>query len=451
MSVRKRLLQISALVLICALIAIVGYHVGTLSPSEDDASSFFTQKDVLQLWYTDDAYTDFLNSAAVAYTEAQSQIRVEPKLVSATEYLEEINRASLAGQGPDLYMLSNDSLEKAYLAGLATQIPGTAQMGTEHFPQTAINAVTYHDKLIGFPLSFDTCALLYNKTYLEQMGDTELPTNVQEILDFADGHDAPENVESFFTWDVSRILYNFSFASDAMSLGGERGDDAEAVAIYNTQTVQSMQIFQRLSQFFSLGPVEMNYEKVMQDFINGKLIFTLATTDAVKQLEDARADGSFSYEYGVSLVPNPTSEYSGNAISVTNAIVINGYSEYKKAAGDFGQYLTEISADSLYEKTGKMAADRSVDLSQYSGEKALEGFYAAYEHSTPMPKLMELSNFWVYYEVVLDKVWNGADVNEQMRLMSESVMTQVTGEKYEEEILEVPELAATVEEDKGME
>ena len=112
MSVRKRLLQISALVLICALIAIVGYHVGTLSPSEDDASSFFTQKDVLQLWYTDDAYTDFLNSAAVAYTEAQSQIRVEPKLVSATEYLEEINRASLAGQGPDLYMLSNDSLEK---------------------------------------------------------------------------------------------------------------------------------------------------------------------------------------------------------------------------------------------------------------------------------------------------------------------------------------------------
>ena len=105
MTLKKKLVQAGIAVAACAAMIAAGHHVGTFSKSEQENSPlFFTQKQVLKLWYTDEAYTDFLNSAAVNYSELQDQVRVEPELVSASEYLEQISRASVQDEGPDLFM-----------------------------------------------------------------------------------------------------------------------------------------------------------------------------------------------------------------------------------------------------------------------------------------------------------------------------------------------------------
>ncbi len=451
MTLKKKLVQAGIAVAACAAMIAAGHHVGTFSKSgQENSSLFFTQKQVLKLWYTDEAYTDFLNSAAVNYSELQDQVRVEPELVSASEYLEQISRASVQDEGPDLFILSNESLEKAYLAGLAMQLDeGGNALNGEHFPQAARNAVTYHGKLIGYPLSFETAALVYNQTYLEQLGESTAPTNIDEILEFADGHDAPENVEAFMRWDLSHIFYNYEFATDALKLGGDAGDDTAQVDLYNLETIQGMQIFQNLGQFFSIDQSEVSYDSVIQDFIDGKLIFTIATTDVINTLEKAREEGSFPYAYGISEVPDPSAELTGSALSVTNAVVVNGYSTKQKEAEAFADYLTGDAASSLYDMTGKMPANRLADLPADRKDK-LESFYSCYEESIPMPKMMETSNFWVYFEIALINISDGADVNTQMRELSEKIMTQVTGETYTEEVIEVPETEEVVEEDEGM-
>lgn len=451
MTLKKKLVQAGIAVAACAAMIAAGHHVGTFSKSEQENSSLiFTQKQVLKLWYTDEAYTDFLNSAAVNYSELQDQVRVEPELVSASEYLEQISRASVQDEGPDLFILSNESLEKAYLAGLALQLDeGGNALNGEHYPQAARNAVTYHGKLIGYPLSFETAALVYNQTYLEQLGESTAPTNIDEILEFADGHDAPENVEAFMRWDLSHIFYNYEFATDALKLGGDAGDDTAQVDLYNLETIQGMQIFQNLGQFFSIDQSEVSYDSVIQDFIDGKLIFTIATTDVINTLEKAREEGNFPYSYGISKVPDPSAELTGSALSVTNAVVVNGYSTKQKEAEDFADYLTGDAASSLYDMTGKMSANRLADLPADRKDK-LESFYSCYEESIPMPKMMETSNFWVYFEIALINISDGADVNTQMRELSEKIMTQVTGETYTEEVIEVPETEEVVEEDEGM-
>ena len=451
MTLKKKLVQAGIAVAACAAMIAAGHHVGTFSKSgQENSSLFFTQKQVLKLWYTDEAYTDFLNSAAVNYSELQDQVRVEPELVSASEYLEQISRASVQDEGPDLFILSNESLEKAYLAGLALQLDeGGNALNGEHYPQAARNAVTYHGKLIGYPLSFETAALVYNQTYLEQLGESTAPTNIDEILEFADGHDAPENVEAFMRWDLSHIFYNYEFATDALKLGGDAGDDTAQVDLYNLETIQGMQIFQNLGQFFSIDQSEVSYDSVIQDFIDGKLIFTIATTDVINTLEKAREEGSFPYAYGISEVPDPSAELTGSALSVTNAVVVNGYSTKQKEAEAFADYLTGDAASSLYEMTGKMPANRLADLPADRKDK-LESFYSCYEESIPMPKMMETSNFWVYFEIALINISDGADVNTQMRELSEKIMTQVTGETYTEEVIEVPETEEVVEEDEGM-
>lgn len=451
MTLKKKLVQAGIAVAACAAMIAAGHHVGTFSKSEQENSSlFFTQKQVLKLWYTDEAYADFLNSAAVNYSELQDQVRVEPELVSASEYLEQISRASVQDEGPDLFILSNESLEKAYLAGLALQLDeGGNALNGEHYPQAARNAVTYHGKLIGYPLSFETAALVYNQTYLEQLGESTAPTNIDEILEFADGHDAPENVEAFMRWDLSHIFYNYEFATDALKLGGDAGDDTAQVDLYNLETIQGMQIFQNLGQFFSIDQSEVSYDSVIQDFIDGKLIFTIATTDVINTLEKAREEGNFPYAYGISEVPDPSAELTGSALSVTNAVVVNGYSTKQKEAEAFADYLTGDAASSLYDMTGKMPANRLADLPADRKDK-LESFYSCYEESIPMPKMMETSNFWVYFEIALINISDGADVNTQMRELSEKIMTQVTGETYTEEVIEVPETEEMVEEDEGM-
>ncbi len=451
MTLKKKLVQAGIAVAACAAMIAAGHHVGTFSKSEQENSPlFFTQKQVLKLWYTDEAYTDFLNSAAVNYSELQDQVRVEPELVSASEYLEQISRVSVQDEGPDLFILSNESLEKAYLAGLAAVIDEeNSALNSEHYHQSSRNAVTYHGKLIGYPLSFETAALVYNQTYLEQLGESSAPTNIDEILEFADGHDAPENVEAFMRWDVSHIFYNYEFATDALKLGGDAGDDTAQVDLYNLETIQGMQIFQNLGQFFSIDQSEVSYDSAMRDFIDGKLIFTIATTDVVNTLEKAREEGRFPYAYGISEVPDPSAELTGSALSVTNAVVVNGYSTKQKEAEAFASYLTGDAASSLYEMTGKMPANRLADLPADRKDK-LESFYSCYEESIPMPKMMETSNFWVYFEIALINISDGADVNTQMRELSEKIMTQVTGETYTEEVIEVPETEEEVEVDEGM-
>lgn len=451
MTLKKKLVQAGIAVAACAAMIAAGHHVGTFSKSEQENSPlFFTQKQVLKLWYTDDAYTDFLNSAAVNYSELQDQVRVEPELVSASEYLEQISRVSVQDEGPDLFILSNESLEKAYLAGLAAVIDEeNSALNSEHYHQSSRNAVTYHGKLIGYPLSFETAALVYNQTYLEQLGESSAPTNIDEILEFADGHDAPENVEAFMRWDVSHIFYNYEFATDALKLGGDAGDDTAQVDLYNLETIQGMQIFQNLGQFFSIDQSEVSYDSVIRDFIDGKLIFTIATTEVVNTLEKAREEGRFPYAYGISEVPDPSAELTGSALSVTNAVVVNGYSTKQKEAEAFASYLTGDAASSLYEMTGKMPANRLADLPADRKDK-LESFYSCYEESIPMPKMMETSNFWVYFEIALINISDGADVNTQMRELSEKIMTQVTGETYTEEVIEVPETEEEVEVDEGM-
>ena len=55
-----------------------------------------------------------------------------------------------------------------------------------------------------------------------------------------------------------------------------------------------------------------------------------------------------------------------------------------------------------------------------------------------MPKMMEAGNFWIKLEIAFTDIWEGADVNGTLKALSEEFMTQVTGEPYEEEYIDVP-------------
>ena len=476
MNKKKRFLSVILTVCVLCISLFFAKHGGSVLSGEN--SSFFsTKKTTIRLWYDDDALTDYLLQVAVTYNDTHKYTRLEPTLVSALEYLENISAASAAGEMyPDLYILTNDSLEKAYLAGLA--IPVESSTLTEsQYPQAALKSVTYNGQYIAYPYYFETSTLLYNKTYLEAAardsleneyylenmeepdGSTDqeasdsasfegsveisdeqvaqrvnemLPSTITDIIKFAETYNAPAEVEAVFKWDVSDIFYNYCFVGNYINIGGDAGDNSQLIDIYNENTIRCMSLYQQLNQFFAIDSHTSSYEEIIQDFVGGKIVFTLATTDVLRSIAQAQQDGECPYEYGVVSMPSLMDDIGTRTMSVTRCIVVNGYSEHSKEASEAAEYLCGRYDDSLYEMTGKVSANKNVQHK----ESGLSGFMEAYEESVPMPKMIATSNFWMQLEIAFEEIWEGADPNETLRNISSKVKTQVSGS--EQTIEETP-------------
>lgn len=531
---KKRLMAILFIALAAAGIFAIGKSgmpVKEKEQSEDSSLFSNHNKDSIYLWYTDDALTTYLSSAAVAYNETHDA-RIVPVLESGLDYVETINRNSVESNVPDLYVISNDALEKAYLAGLAVQVEPTVNM-EETFIGKGLAAATYKDKLLGYPFYFETSSLLYNKTYLRDLavaqltqeqeeaaaqemqenvdsasGDTTqsssdtgsadatqsssdtgsadatqssvgagdaqkaaesersdtasdrsdsqtteeaveeespfteeqieakiaeyLPKTIEDIQTFGDMYDAPEQVESVFKWDVTDIFYNYFFIGNAINMGGENGWDTEQVDIYNLNAIQSMTAYQNLNNFFSIDTSAISYESTLNDFMQGKVVFTVATSDAVAALEQAKQDGTFVYEYGFVTTPSFKEEEPSSSLSVTNCVAINGYSTNQEVANDFARYLTCEYNEILYDRSGKVSAQKDMEYPY----DALQVFAREYETSVPIPKMLETGNYWLKLEALFAEIWNGADANEELKTLSEQIKYQITGEQIEETYIE---------------
>ena len=490
MKIRQRLLAVALCGLLAVGVLTIGYGNTEVSFSkEKGASEMEDRKDTLFLWYTDDALTDLLNSAAVTYLEEKG-IRVIPTLKSGLEYPEEINQASMSSDTvPDFYIIPNDSLEKVYLAGLATEVDETGSfVCATNYCEPAINAVTYHGKTIAYPMYFETSALIYNKSYLydfaktsleaikdaregeeaqaladaeqnaefangdededfEELEDEEvneddlidfsngiteemiqermlgyLPDTFDTMLAFADEYDAPEQVESVLSWDVTDIFYTYFIAGAYMDFGGPNGDDKESINLLNGKCVRAMSTYQELNQFFSIDTEQSNYETVLQDFLDGKSVFLIATTESVARIQEAIRDGSFPYEYGTAMIPDINEELETKSLSVTDCFVVNGYSQHQKEANDFIQYFLRENSSMIYSRCGKAPS------SKLAGEiEDIQAFVEEYGYSVPTPKLVEIANFWIYLEAAFSDIWNGKNAEATLKKLDEQIRLQLGG------------------------
>ncbi len=444
----------------------------------------------IRIWYTDEALTDYLTSASVAYLEEYG-VRVVPELHTGLEYLEEINKASFGSEIPDLYIMGTDSTEKAVMAGLASPVlDEKGAISLINYPQVALDSVTYKNEVFGYPFYFDTAFLLYNQTYLRQMADRALrkeigqevvttedndsdsdedggmsdvedislenppegydqatwdvlvnermekmiPTSIQDVLNFANSYSAPDNVENIFLWDVNDIFYNYFFMGAYMNVGGEYGDDPTIVDVYNPDTVKCMQVYQGLHQFFSIESNESNYKKVLDTFLEGKTIFMIATTDAVSSIVEAQHEGTFYWEYSVTSLPGVDEEHESKGLSTTSAIYINGYTEHRAEADAFARFVAVDNIDSLFQRTGKLSA---ANVTEDYVDDATDLARNMYKVSQPLPKILQLSDFWIELELVFVKIWDGADVEAtladfqsrlQVQLDSAGIVKEAEGE-----------------------
>ncbi len=395
---------------------------------------------------------------------------------------------------PDLYITTHDTLMKAYLAGLAYKVTDPDSILNDSiFPETAIHAVRCNGELIAYPLFYETNFFLYNKTYMESiaeslissdaeeesgsdssdreesdedaldseesgdsletenteglsdpMGEEDgvadkalleqlsktIPSTLSEVTNFANNYDAPEMVEAVFKWDVTDIFYNYFFVGNYMEVGGEDGDNNAIFSLYNKQTVECLQAYQNMNKYFTIDTEKDTYDNILQEFIDGKLVFTVATTDAISKINAEKAKGNFKFEYGVTVLPDISDTLKARGLSVTDVIAVNGYSKKKEMANAFASYVS-ANSDSLYEKAGKLSCKKNVKYNDSEISKVMP----EYEKSMPLPKMIETSNFWLHLELAFSQIFNETSndsekVDEVVRNLQEQLVGQIDSITY---------------------
>lgn len=465
MHFKRRFCAVAATAAVAAAVLWGGILNAPQSEDGEDPTQWFDRKETIYFWYSDESLTNFINGAAVSFGEKEG-VHVIPILVSDSEYIEAINRASLEeDHAPDAYIVSHDALEKAYLAGLASQIQDVEGVCNEkHFPAAALSAVSYQGMKVAYPFYFETSVLLYNKSYLEEwasqialkdlLGDGDVsevppensegipvdeamlaaktqeyfqksvPATMDDVLKIADTFNLPLGVEGVLKWDVSDIFYNYWIVGNSISVGGDAGDDPGNINIVNPEVVQCLQVYKALNQYFYIESDTVDYESVLADFMEGRIVFTIVTSNAVKKLADAQTEGILGFEYGFARMPWISGELPSRSMSVTSVVAVNGYSGHKELANRFAAYLVGECADSLYGRTGKVSANIQAE----DGHEALQIFKAEYADSVSLPKMMATGNFWMQLEGLFSKVWNGADETALLQELAGQISMQMNGE-----------------------
>ena len=472
MHIRKKLFSILS-ILAMTIVALLGDLFPGHSLIEPDSAR--ETDDVLTIWYTDAYLEEYIRNAAVVYEE-KSGVKVVSTKVSGLEYLEQIQKATIDdGYGPDLFVLSNESLEKAYLSGLCYELKDSHRvLNSTYFPEVSLDAISYSDYKLGYPLFFDCSIFLYNKTLLDEIvtnynenavnassnygegseeeeetnieeSNTEfvpviaeeiLPTSIVEITNFALNYNLPEGCESYFKWCVSDVLYDYWFDGAYLNVGGEKGDIRDEIDVYNTESMYCLNVFQDFKEFFSMDLDKYTYEDLLNDFEAGKILFIVADTNVINKLEaDKKSEENpFAYEYGITSIGMLNDTLKSKGLSVTKLVAVNGLSKNKELAEDFAKFLSVDYSSNLYSRTGKLACNYQKEYVYPQMEDAVR----TYENSVSLPKIVETSNYWVLCEMVYTKAWDGEDVNKLLKQLSGQVKKQIFGIYVEEEYIETP-------------
>lgn len=477
----QRMIAVLAVLLLAAELV----HLGLKEKPEEEEEVVVERP--LLIWYTDPDIQDYMEAAAEE-TASRYQVEVRAELVSEVDYIENISEKSVAEEmaGPDLYVASSALLEKAVLAGLAE--PVTDQGLSETYSEKAVHAVTYDGAVVARPFYIETCFMLYNRYYVDP---EEVPGSMEDILLYAENFESDaqtEQVEHIFKWNVADVIDNYMFLGAYTDLGGADGDDKNQVAMDLEKITECMAYYQSLNEFFAIDADTVTSEEVIQEFIDGKTVFTIVNVPMLAELDRAVSEGetleyptertvtgedgeeyteTVSYDPFYQIVPLPplTDELASKGLSVTNGVVVNPYSSNVRAAEACARYLTRERAGRLYEEAKKLTACKSLLEAELSDAEVsdteasdqgktglITGYrslydrllgrsreepsdpessgkyltvYEAYEAASEVPKIMELSNMWLQLEVVLADIWRGADAGEEMAGFKELLEAQL--------------------------
>ena len=100
---------------------------------------------------------------------------------------------------------------------------------------------------------------------------------------------------------------------------------------------------------------------------------------------------------------------------------MNAYSRERDTAKDFARFVTYDKAAELYTMSEKMPVRLGVNYEN----PEMSVLLTQYENSVEVPKLTDLSNYWIEMEIAFANIWKGNDVDTEVDSVTRKIMSQL--------------------------
>lgn len=383
--------------------------------SEGEAVTSQDINAVIDVRYTNEKYKEYFEYCEEAFEKANPTVDIRLKYAQEnSQYMQDIIEGSYSEETTiDVYMTSDSNLGTAYLAGVADKNP-YADFSEENYCKAAIHACSYGDKLIAYPLSYDTTFFVYREGFLtaEDMRTFENLKLFGENADYSSEEFIM--IESIFRCDLNDIFTNYGFVGAGINLGGDNGSDSAVVEILTGKTTKSIYDYLALIDYFSINSEE-KYEDIINKFIEGKYLSTIATTYDLDRI----IESGVSCEMGA--FPDYNELDTSSPLSITQCLVVNPNSDYVSIASDFARFTTYEAAFKLYEMTGALSSRKNI---KYENSE-LEKIYDSYEKSDCKNKFQYGEQVYPLIEIALHNIIAGGNSDEELKNVEEYMIKQL--------------------------
>ena len=334
----------------------------------------------VNVWYDNKDYDSYLENVAKEFKEANNLVTVNPVYVESSDFVDTIYNETVRNDNvPDVYLMSSENCNKAYLLGLMLENDSYKDVYNDKvYGQAALIASSYNEKLYGYPVTFNMPVMVYNSK-LAGAVDT-----FDEIKEYNDNYEVTEDNKS-----VQRI-FNF---------------DAGAFAIDEVHFKKALTEYVKLKDTYAIDRYNSSLQSCVSQFAEGKLIYTIVDADSLSTID---ASG---VEYGIIPVPKLADDLESKAMSVTTMAIVNPYTSNIAVSKAVARAISYDYAEDLESLSGHMSARADISYKSKTQQSNYNTLHTIYANSIVKAKYVGVGNIYTKYEIMLHQLWDGVDFN----------------------------------------
>ena len=369
-----------------------------LMPGLASAEEITPEKGADLLIWTDKTTVEYMEYAADSFNkefgyDVDFSFRGLAPIDSASRLIQDGGSARVA----DVAEIEHDLLGRLVVAGGAMENLVSAERIDSTFMQNAISASKSEGVSYGFPVSFATTALFYNKDLLPKA-----PESFEEIIEFSKSFNNKQEHKYALLWDIQNYYESRMFVTlyGAYEFGNN-GTNAKDIGIDSEEAQKGLEAMKSLRVANSSNPIDMRNPQVRRGlFGEGKVGAIIDGPWAIQGYKDSGVN------FGV--VPMPKLEgQQPRTFSTVRLAVVSSYTEYPRAAQLFADYLsTEAMLKKRYQMTQSIPPVQAVmeeiivNADEATYAIITQGFY-----SDAMPSLPEMGFIWSPMASAITDLW----------------------------------------------
>lgn len=329
----------------------------------------------------------------------KAELGVDVTVEHPESFEDKFQQSAASASGPDIILHAHDRFGEWAASGLIQPIE-PSQETKDKTIEVGWDAVTFDNKVWGYPLSVEAVALIYNKDLVptppktfEEIKDLKLPAGVKPILwDYNN---------TYFTMPLLMANGGFAFEKNA-----EGTYDAKVTGVNNEGARQGAQVLRDMIDAGTM-PSGVDYNVMDAALNKGEVAMVINGPWAWANLKTSNID------FGVAPIPSIGGKPAPAFVGV-QAFAINAASPNKDLAAEFieNYVLTEEGLAALDKDTPIGAATLKTYAETQKSDANIAATLSNAEAGVPMPATPAMGKFWAAMGPALTNITSKAqDVN----------------------------------------